>query len=118
MGVYGAEMNLERGTGFEPATSCLEGRGLAAISRVQMGIPLRPRCLRAGAGSSPCRCSSSPAARSGSQALGPKQLLNTGNSSDKSPLCMGALSPFDVARRGRCATGRQISRRVCATGTA
>ena len=26
MGVYGAEMNLERGTGFEPATACLEGR--------------------------------------------------------------------------------------------
>jgi hypothetical protein len=26
MGVYGAAMNLERGTGFEPATSCLEGR--------------------------------------------------------------------------------------------
>ena len=30
MDVYGAEMNLERGTGFEPATSCLEGRSSTA----------------------------------------------------------------------------------------
>ena len=78
MDVCGAEMNLERGTGFEPATSCLEGRRLAAISRVQMGIPLRPRCLRAGAGSSPCQCSSSPAARSGRSSFGPKAVAQHG----------------------------------------
>jgi len=115
MDVCGAEMKLERGTGFEPATSCLEGRRLAAISRVQMGIPLRPRCLRAGAGSSPCRCSSSPAARSGGQALGPKQLLSTGNSSDKRPLCMAAPSPLEIAirheKRDRTVTRRPLWRR-------
>jgi len=115
MDVYGAEMNLERGTGFEPATSCLEGRGLAAISRVQMGIPLRPRCLRAGTGSSPCRCSSSPAARLGGQALGAKQFLGTGNSSGKSPLCMEAPRPLEITirheKRNRTVTRRPLWRR-------